>query len=563
MNGNSVPVPEVRLETAMGSLPAFTPRRTISIVTVGAGFSALTFAYKLQHQYPELQSMIDHKIFESRSDIGGTWLVNRYPGVQCDVPAQLYAFPFDPNPDWSHFYASGQEIHKYIKETTTKWNLDRDVKLNHKVTETVWLTDKRQWKITVVTPDHTLVDYADILISAQGVLNNWHWPKIEGFHTFKGHKCHSASWDEGYDYSNKTIAVIGNGSSGVQIIPQLAKLPSTKVICFQRSSNFVYTPFTPGSLLGRDDKRENPPFTEEDKQRFREDPAFQREYRRTIVHRVNAGFRRFIKGSPENKQITAAAREQMAAKLNNDPDLCSRLIPDWGLGCRRITPAEGYLEALQRSNVELVTSAVVKADENSITTADGRTFKIDVLACATGFDVSWKPNWHMVGRHGVDLREQYEIDPQAYLSVAARDMPNFFMFLGPNAVVTHGSLIEAINWTAEYIVKWVRKMAEEDIQSVVVRSAVVDEFVQYGEDINQTLIWSDICSSWFKRNTVTGRTVAGFGGSALLFRKLVEQLRPEDFEIEYRNKNRWSFLGNGFTGYELNPKNDLGWYIER
>ncbi len=90
MNGDSALAPEIRLETAMGSLPAFTPRRKISIVTVGAGFSALTFAYKLQHQYPELQSMVEHKIFESRSDIGGTWLVNRYPGVQCDVPAQLY-----------------------------------------------------------------------------------------------------------------------------------------------------------------------------------------------------------------------------------------------------------------------------------------------------------------------------------------------------------------------------------------------------------------------------------------------------------------------------------------
>lgn len=219
----------------------------------------------------------------------------------------------------------------------------------------------------------------------------------------------------------------------------------------------------------------------------------------------------FIKGSPENLEITASAREQMKAKLNNDPDLCSKLIPDWGLGCRRITPAEGYLESLQRTNVELITSAVVKVDEDSVTTADGRVFKVDVLACATGFDVSWKPNWHMLGRQGVDLREQYEIDPQAYLSVAARDMPNFFIFLGPNAVVTHGSLIEAINWTADYLVKWIRKMAEEDIKSVVVRSDVVDEFVQYGEDINQTLIWSDTCSSWFKRNTVTGRTVAGFG----------------------------------------------------
>lgn len=69
---------------------AFTPRRKVSIVTIGAGFSSLILAHKLQHQQPEFQDFVTHKIFEARADIGGTWLVNRYPGVQCDVPAHIY-----------------------------------------------------------------------------------------------------------------------------------------------------------------------------------------------------------------------------------------------------------------------------------------------------------------------------------------------------------------------------------------------------------------------------------------------------------------------------------------
>lgn len=78
------------IDIPMDDVPAWTPRRKIKIVTVGAGFSALIFAHKLQHQHPEFQEMVEHKIFESRNDIGGTWLVNRYPGVQCDVPAHVY-----------------------------------------------------------------------------------------------------------------------------------------------------------------------------------------------------------------------------------------------------------------------------------------------------------------------------------------------------------------------------------------------------------------------------------------------------------------------------------------
>lgn len=68
---------------------AFTPRK-IRVITIGAGYSGLIVAHKFQHKYPEMQDMVDHTIFEERSDVGGTWLVNTYPGVQCDVPAQIY-----------------------------------------------------------------------------------------------------------------------------------------------------------------------------------------------------------------------------------------------------------------------------------------------------------------------------------------------------------------------------------------------------------------------------------------------------------------------------------------
>jgi cation diffusion facilitator CzcD-associated flavoprotein CzcO len=121
--------------------------------------------------------------------------------------------------------------------------------------------------------------------------SKWHWPQVEGLEAFKGHKCHSAEWDENYDYSHKTIAVIGNGSSGVQIVPKLANLPGAKVISFQRSPNYVYSRSAPAKLLDRDDLAQNPAYTEEDKRRFREDKNFHREYRRKIIHSVNSMFK--------------------------------------------------------------------------------------------------------------------------------------------------------------------------------------------------------------------------------------------------------------------------------
>lgn len=249
--------------------------------------------------------------------------------------------------------------------------------------------------------------------------------------------------------------------------------------------------------------------------------------------------------------------------LNHDPDLCAKLIPEWSLGCRRITPGEGYLESFLKPNVQLVMSPVVEMTQSSCIAADGRSFEVDVVACATGFDVSNKPQWRMIGRNGVNLAETWEADPESYLSICARDMPNYFMFLGPNAVVAHGSIIEAINWTGDYIIKWIRKIASENIKSVVPRAAVVDELITYGDQIHKRMVWTDSCKSWFKRNTIDGRVTAAFAGSALVFKQLISEIRGEDFEIDYRGSNRWAFLGNGFTSIELNHENDLAWYIEK
>ena len=127
-------------------------------------------AHKIQHRFPELQEYVDHTIYEARSDVGGTWLINTYPGVQCDVPSHIYAFPFDPNPDWSRFYSSGEEIENYIKNTVKKWNLDRDLQLNTKVVGAYWEEEAGRWRLVVECDGSQWEDYCDVLISAQGVL---------------------------------------------------------------------------------------------------------------------------------------------------------------------------------------------------------------------------------------------------------------------------------------------------------------------------------------------------------------------------------------------------------
>ncbi|KAJ5806874.1 hypothetical protein N7474_010466 [Penicillium riverlandense] len=551
-----------KISIPLNNQPSFTPRKLRAII-IGAGYSSLTLVHKLRHQHPEMEDILTYKIFEARSDIGGTWLVNTYPGVQCDVPAHIYAFPFDPNPSWSKFYVGGPEIHDYIKRTVMKWNLDRDVQLNTKVIGTYWQEQQGLWKVVVEHNGVQREEYAEILISGQGFLNLWKWPVIKGLESFKGKKVHSAEWDHLYDYSDKRIAVIGNGSSGIQILPQLAKLEGTDVTSIQRGPTWVISRMSAAKLLGRDDISPNPEYTEDDKRRFTEDPKYHNEYRKQLIHRINRAFRMFVKGSPANLEATEFAKKQMSNKLGNDPELCRKLIPDWELGCRRITPGEGYLESFLRPNVHLTQSPITHVTEHAIHTADGQVVEVDVIVCATGFDVSHCPHYPVIGRDQTSLAEKWAEEPESYLSLACPQFPNYFIFTGPNAVVGHGSLVEGLGWVAEYMIKWIKKISTEDIKAVAPKQEVVDEFVTYGDEIQKTLTWTGGCRSWYKKGRVDGRVTAAFAGSALLFKRFVSEIRGEDFEIQYRSPNRFKMMGNGFTEYELDDANDLAWYIEK
>jgi cation diffusion facilitator CzcD-associated flavoprotein CzcO len=140
-------------------------------------------------------------------------LQNRYPGAACDIPAHAYTFPFEPNPDWSHFYAPAPEIHSYIKRATDKWNLSKHVKFNHKIVSAHWDEERAKWKVRIDQNGNIIEDEAEILVNACGFLNKWKWPKIDGLFDFKGKLMHTANWDESYDWANKRVAVIGNGNA--------------------------------------------------------------------------------------------------------------------------------------------------------------------------------------------------------------------------------------------------------------------------------------------------------------------------------------------------------------
>ncbi|KAH8754193.1 hypothetical protein F5883DRAFT_574049 [Diaporthe sp. PMI_573] len=548
-------------------MPMGTPTRKLRIVTIGAGVSGIGFAYNIRHMHRlsdgDPEALTEHTIYEANNDVGGTWLANEYPGIACDAPAHAYTFAFEPNPRWSSFYASGPEIQDYIKRTVAKYDLDRDLKLQHRVEHAEFDETEAKWLLRVRRlQDNTVFDdTCDILISATGFLSRWRWPSIPGLQSFKGHLVHSAAWNAHgqFDYTGKRLGVIGNGSSAIQILPQLTPVAAQLV-------NFIRQPawITPGFGSTAINDAANYTYSEEEKAEFAKHPDKLRQYRKYAEHGANAAFDLFVKDSLAQSEAKKVTAQKMHERLGGDEFLTKKLIPAFHtpIGCRRATPGPGYLESFTQNHVSVITEPIELITASGIRTSDGTEVKLDAIICATGFDVSYCPPWPIIGRNGTRLDEHWKDEPFAYLGLMTSRFPNLFMFAGPNSPIAHNSIMSCLQWSAEWMCKWIRKIAKEDIKFIEPRPEVVEELNTYADEIMRTLVWSHGTRSWYKNHRVNGRVTAVWAGSGISYYKMIKDLRPEDFEIVYRTKNRFRFMGNGRTRVEFTNDADLAFYMD-
>lgn len=126
-------------------------------------------------------------------------------------------------------------------------------------------------------------------------------------------------------------------------------------------------------------------------------------------------------------------------KLSKRPELLDVFSPAFGVGCRRVTPGPGYLEALCEDNVRFFTGNIESISKNGLVVS-GKHIDVDVIVSATGFNTSSIPPFAVIGRDGVTLAERFSPFPQTYLSLAVADFPNYFLMLGPNSGIAAGSL---------------------------------------------------------------------------------------------------------------------------
>ncbi|KAL4772701.1 hypothetical protein BDW60DRAFT_216331 [Aspergillus nidulans var. acristatus] len=490
------------------SIDAYRPMR---VVVIGSGISGIISSIRLRQRIGKL----DLCVYEKNADIGGTWLENRYPGCACDIPAHTYQATFEPNKEWSTFYAAAPEIHKYWKHVSAKYGCEKYIKFKHRVVSATWENDRSKWTLQVKNLDsgEVIEDQCDVVVSASGALNEWKWPSIPGLHDFKGKLMHSANWDESYDYSGKRVAVIGNGSSGIQIVPGM--LPKvTHLDHYIRGRTWLSPTFAREQVDKRSAELEN--------------------------------------CSPEQVGATAFFTENMKRRLRKKPELINDLLPTFAPACRRLTPGPGYLEALTDEKVDVISNPIAKIVEDGIVTEDGKHHPTDVVVCATGFDTTFTPRFPIVGKDGVSLAKRWEATPENYLSLAVDGFPNYFICLGPNAALGEGNLLLLIEKEIDYITYCLAKMQRDNIRAMSVRKEAVERFTKHCDQYFSRTVFGMECRSWYKGGSLNGRVTALWPGSSLHAMKALAHPRWEDYTYDYVNDNPNGWLGDGWAEDERN-----------
>jgi len=268
-----------------------------------------------------------------------------------------------------------------------------------------------------------------------------------------------------------------------------------------------------------------------------------------------------LRGSDMQNMLVRIFKEAMKEKLAKKPELIDHFTPTFGVGCRRLTPGPGYLEALVEDNVDFITDPIASITPTGIQMENGKNIELDVLACATGFNATAIPPYEVVGKQGITLAQRFTPYPESYLSLAVDGFPNFFLMLGPNSAIGAGSATILLENQGDFIVKCIRKLQKEDYFSMTPKAERVEDFANYVKDYFKKTVYTDDCKTWYRSHGGKGdRVTALWPGSILHAMECLRAPRWEDFDFESKDDNRLAWLGNGWS-VTLTGGGDAAWYL--
>ncbi len=520
----------------------------LDALIVGAGFAGLRALHTLRSLGLRVA------VIEASDGIGGVWYHNAYPGARCDVESYDYSYSFSPELEqewrWSERYATQPEILRYIAHVADRFDLRKDIHLNTRMTSAVFDEAAGRW--TVTTADDRVWS-AKHLVLCLGQLSTTKAPVYPGQDRFKGRIIHSGEWPhDTVEFAGKRVAIIGTGSSGMQMTPVIAR-EATHLTVFQRTANYS-VPAANAPVTDEEDRAVKANYAER-RREARESPTglgfkvnrvsaldVPPEEREKVYeaawNRFGFGFALayydILLSKPANDTAADFIRRRIAAKIDK-PELREKLIPkDHAFAARRPSVDSGYFEAFNRDNVELADvreSPIVEFTEDGIRTTSKRHV-FDIIIFATGFDAFTgsllRPA--IVGRSGLTLKEKWSDGPVSQLGVAVSGFPNMHIVCGPGSPSLLSNVMISIEEQIDWFGRLFRMMEEKGISTVEADEDAERSWVAHvNERARDTLYLST--DSYYNGAEVAGkpRVFMPYSGGVRGYRRILERCEKEGY----------------------------------
>lgn len=539
-------------------------------VVVGGGFAGLYALHKLRDDLG-----LDVVLVEAGGEVGGVWYHNRYPGARCDIESLDYSYSFDEDLSrdwtWTERYAGQPEILAYLRHVADRFDLRRDIRLHTTVTAAAFDETSRHWSLTT---DHGEQPTARYLVMATGVLSVPLEPSTPGLETFAGRWVHSGDWPhEGLDVTDRRVAVVGTGSSGVQMIPLLAE-QARELVVLQRTPNFTVParngPLEPDvvdewrtDLPGRRAFARTTFFGHNQPANPRPGGDYSPEQRReTLEYRWSLGglhlmrsFGDLLTAEGVNEESSEFVRDRIRETVTDSATAEALLPRGVPFGTKRLCSGTGYYETFNRPDVRLVdlrrqplqritpAGLLLGGEPGSSGASDGGSteLEVDVIVFATGFDAMTGALRRIdpEGRGGVRLREHWDAGPRTHLGVGVHGFPNMFVVAGPGSPSVFSNMVCSIEQHVEWIADAVEYLERLGGALMEPTAEAERNWVAHVNEVAAATLFAQSPDTWYHGANVPGkpRVFMPYLGGVQRYGELLEAVAAE-----------------GYPGHEITPR---------
>ncbi|KAG4255518.1 hypothetical protein FPRO03_14122 [Fusarium proliferatum] len=286
--------------------------------------------------------------------------------------------------------------------------------------------------------------------------------------------------------------------------------------------------------------------------KFETEPDSYLQFRLQIEKKLAYSFRGLWANSDAAEEFTQNAKQHIINKID-DPQALKALLPtEYKAGYRRFTPADKYMEALNQSNVEIISTPIKQVEGNAIITTDGERRTYDMIVCGTDFE-PYAPRFPVKGRGTANLSDLWSMDGgyESYLAATVAGFSNFFAFNPPTCPV-NGSAYPGIERTSDYIIRVIDRLQKDRLSSVCIKQSAQDAFNRWVQSRMPEMVWAEPCSSWYK--LPNGKVIVPWPGTILHCYAATEIVRWEDYDLKFDEDNqKYACFGNGITVEVFTP----------